>query len=85
MFKWIEIGDGDMGVWVGASERGVVTAGIGHYPESEFKFRYSVAAPDPEWPDGPYKTIMQGTRPTLDMCKEAAEMAARKYVEFKGL
>lgn len=84
MFKWIYIGD-DSGVWVGTSERGAVTAGIGHYPDSDFKYRYSIAAPDPEWPDGPYKTVMQGTRPTLYMCQEAAEMAARKYIQEKGL
>lgn len=84
MFKWIEIGT-DNGVWVGAHERGIVTAGIAHYPESEFKYRYSVAVPDPNWPDGPNKTFIQGTRPSLEMCQEAAELAARKYLQEKGL
>jgi hypothetical protein len=84
MFKWIEIGDGDIGVWVGASEGGLLTAGISHYPDSDFKYRYSVAEPDSVVPGGPYKVFVHGTRPTLEMCQEAADAAARQYLVNKA-
>lgn len=82
-FKWINIGDGAE-VWVGAHDRGTLTAGIAHYPDQDYPYRYSVAAADPLRPMEPSETFIQGTRPTLEMCMEAAEIAARQYFKNGG-
>jgi len=82
-FKWINIGD-ETGVWVGAHERGEITAGIAHYPDQDFKYRYSVAAADPLRPLEPSETFIQGTRPSLELCMEAAEIAASQYFKNGG-